>query len=39
MISGSVSGAAVESVLVRCDGVPDAWKGRVASIFRVKQSC
>ena len=39
MISGSVSGVADGSVLVRCDAVPGASKSRVASIFRVKQSC
>jgi hypothetical protein len=27
------------SVLVGCDAVPDASKGRIASIFRVKSSC
>ena len=39
MISGSVSGAADCLVLVGCGAVPDASKGRVASIFSVKQSC
>ena len=39
MFSGSVSGVADCSVLVGCDGVPDASKGRVAFIFSVKQSC
>ena len=39
MISGSVSGVPDGSVLVGCDAVPGASKGRFASIFRVKQSC
>ena len=39
MISGSVSDVADCSVLLGCDTVPDASKGRVASIFKVKQSC
>jgi len=36
VISGSVSGVADCSVLVECDVVPDASKGRVASNFRIK---
>ena len=39
VISGSVSGVVDCSVLVGCDGSRDASKGRVASNFRVKQSC
>ena len=39
MISGSVRGVPDGSVLVGCDAVPDVSKGRVASIFRDKQSC
>ena len=39
MVSGSVTGVADGSVLLGCDAVPDASIGRVASIFRVKQSC
>ena len=39
MISGYVSGVADCSVLLGCDAVPDVSKGRVASIFRVKQAC
>jgi len=27
------------SVIVGCDAVPNASKGRVASVFRVKQCC
>ena len=38
MISGSVSGVADCSVLLECDAVPGASKGRVASIFSVKLS-
>lgn len=39
VISGSVSGVADCSVIVGCDAVPYASKGRVASNFRAKQSC
>jgi hypothetical protein len=39
VISGSVSGVALCSVLVGCDAVPDTSKVRVTAIFRVKQSC
>ena len=39
VISGSVSGVAECSVLVGCDAVLDVSKGRVASIFMVKESC
>jgi len=38
VISGSVSGVADGSVLVGRDAVLDASKGRVAFIFRFKQS-
>jgi hypothetical protein len=38
VISGCVSGVVDFLVLVGCDAVPDVSKGRVASIFRVKQS-
>ena len=38
MISGSVSGVADCSVLVRCDAVPGASKGHVSSIYKGKQS-
>jgi hypothetical protein len=39
VISGCVSGAADCSGLVGCDVVPGASRGRIASIFRVKDSC
>ena len=39
MISGSISGVVNGLVLVGCDAVPGASKGRGAYIFRVKQSC
>jgi len=39
VISGSISGVVNGSVLVGCDAVPGASKGRGAYIFRVKQSC
>ena len=39
MFSGSVSGVADCSVLLGCDAVPEVSKGRLACIFRVKQSC
>ena len=39
MISGYVSGVADCSVLVGCEAVPDASKGCVTSMNRVKQSC
>jgi hypothetical protein len=39
VISGSVSGVVDGLVLAGCDTVPDVSKRRVASIFRVKQSC
>jgi len=38
VISGSVSGVADCSVLVRCDAVPGASKGHVSSIYKGKQS-
>ena len=39
MISGSLSGADGGSVLVGYDAVPEVSKGRIASVYRVKQSC